>query len=84
MRWFGFGNHLRRLEALGRFLDLVLDGLALLEALESLHLHRGEVHENVFAALVVGDETEALVVVEPLDLAGGHNLSLLPEEIPKK
>src|SRR5690606_6615364 len=37
------------------------------------------VDEHVRAALVLGDEAEALLAVEPLDGTGGHGASPIPE-----
>src|SRR5882757_5713186 len=49
--------------------DLEFDLLAFLERAESRALNRREVHEDVITALAL-DESVALRVVEPLDLAG--------------
>ena len=66
-------HHVRRLGSLGSLLHVVGDALALLEGLESLHDDGAEVDEDVAAAVVLGDEAEALLLVEPLDGAGaGH------------
>ena len=48
------------------------DLLTLFEALEALHVDRREVREEVFAAVVRGDEAVTFCVVEPLDRAGCH------------
>jgi hypothetical protein len=50
------------LRALGH---VKLDGLTLLQALETASLDRGEMHENVFAILTA-DEAVAFSVIEPL------------------
>src|ERR1017187_10885847 len=49
-----------------------LDSLVLLKTAESVNLNRGVVHEDVGAAVVRGDETVALVGVEPLHGALRH------------
>src|SRR5699024_8092469 len=46
-------------------LGLKRDLLALVERLEAFALDGGEMHENVLAALVVGDEAVALFCVKP-------------------
>eukprot|EP00475_Leptophrys_vorax_P008608 TRINITY_DN1557_c0_g1_i1.p2 TRINITY_DN1557_c0_g1~~TRINITY_DN1557_c0_g1_i1.p2 ORF type:complete len:139 (+),score=13.21 TRINITY_DN1557_c0_g1_i1:767-1183(+) len=51
-------------------LDGELDDLVLVEATEALGLDAGLVDEELFAAIIGGDEAEALGAVEPLDLAG--------------
>src|SRR4051794_16075625 len=60
---------LRALLALG---NLELDPLVLVQAAVPRGLDRGEVGEDVRAAVVRGDEAEALVRVEPLHNAGNH------------
>src|SRR5688500_8045003 len=51
---------------LGALLHFVLHLVLLLERLESARLDGGEVHEQILAAVVGGDEAEPLGVVEPL------------------
>src|SRR5690606_36020579 len=63
-----------RLGALLALADLEADTLTLVEGLVALGLDRGEVDEQVIAALGRGDEPEALVGVEPLDGAFWHVL----------
>ena len=58
---------------LGIGLNLIGNLLALLEGLEAVAHDGGEVDEHVVAALVVGDEAEALGLVEPLDSTVIHN-----------
>src|SRR5918992_5241125 len=57
--------------------DVELNGIALGERFEPLPLNRAEVHETVLLAVVRGDETEPLRVVEPLHLAGRTHALLL-------
>src|SRR5919108_1747826 len=57
--------------------DVELNGVALGERLEALPLNRAEVHETVLLAVVRGDETKPLRVVEPLHLAGRTHALLL-------
>ena len=57
---------------LGIGLGVVGDLLALSQGTEALGLDGGEVDEHVAAAVVVGDEAEALFVVEPFDSAVIH------------
>src|SRR5205807_7008920 len=66
------GLNVRRLLSLGALGHFELDLLAFLERLEALHVDRREVREQVFAAVVRGDEPIALRVVEPLDGSGCH------------
>src|SRR5690606_2652588 len=61
-----------RLCALGALLHFVADPLAFLQAAEALGIDRGEMHENVCAAVLGRDEAEALGVVEPLHGAVLH------------
>ena len=51
-------------------LDGVLDRLTLVKAAEALRLDAGLVDEQLLAAIIRGDEAEALGGVEPLDLSG--------------
>src|SRR3954449_1301031 len=57
-------------------LGVVGDLRALGERLEAVRVDPRVVDEEVLAALVRGDEAEALVVVEPLDGSGCHVLLL--------
>src|SRR5215218_5334773 len=78
----GSGASARRLSlawsqvgGLGSFaslLDVKLDGLALLQGLQSAGLHRADVHEHILALLGT-DEAVAPVGVEPLDRASCHD-----------
>src|SRR5205085_12595382 len=65
-----------RLLAFGALRHVEADFLAFFERLEALHLNRGEVREEVFAAVVRGDEPVTLRVVEPLHSSGCHALRL--------
>jgi len=59
--------------------DLELYFLALSKRLEAVHLDRGEVHEYVFAALLL-NEAVAFSVIEPFDLPSSHSGCLLRGE----
>src|SRR6266496_3503115 len=61
-----------RLQALRPLHDLELHLLSFREAAEAVHLDRGVVAEDVLATVVLGDEAEALRVIEPLHDAGRH------------
>ena len=63
---------LRPLRTLG---DFEADPLAFLQAAEALGVDRGEVHEQIRAAILWRDETEALGVVEPFHGAVLHGLN---------
>src|SRR4051812_10281162 len=63
----GFGD-VPRLRTLGTIDDLELDRLTFLERPEAIATDRGIVHEHV-AATIALNESVALRVVEPLDLA---------------
>src|SRR3990172_5224994 len=65
-------SDVRRLEALRPLGDVELHLLALRQRTEAFGLDGGVVAEDVLAAVVLGDETEALRVVEPLHGAGSH------------
>src|SRR4051812_12666367 len=65
-----------RLRALGALRDVVLHSLVLLEGAETLSHDGGEMRENVLAAVILGDEAETLVRVEPFDGTGSHDFSL--------
>src|SRR3954469_23090802 len=62
----------RGLRALLALRDLELDPLVLVQAAVAGSLDCGEGGEDVCAAVVRGDEPEALVRVEPLHNAGNH------------
>ena len=57
--------------------DVELNGVPFSERLEPLSLDRAEVHETILLAVVRGDESEPLRVVEPLHLAGRTHALLL-------
>ena len=57
--------------------NLEFDLLAFLERPEAGALNRGEVHEHVVAPLAL-NESVALCVIEPLDLAGDAHTTCLP------
>ena len=57
---------------LGIGLGVVGHLLALSQGAEAVGLDGGEVDEHVAAAVIVGDEAEALFVVEPFDSAVIH------------
>jgi len=59
------------LETLGAPAHLEFDLVALGQALETRSLNGAEVHEHVLAVLL-GDETEPLRIVEPLHAALSH------------
>src|SRR5215213_7063982 len=63
-----------RLRTLPALAHLVGYLLALLEGLESAACYPRVVHEDVFAAIIWRDETEALLVGKPLDRSLGHVL----------
>src|ERR671910_3254986 len=67
-------SHVGCLGALRAFAELVLDLRALRERTESVALDGGEVDERVLAAIIGGDEAEALLVAEPLHDSGWHLL----------
>src|SRR6478735_225623 len=62
------------LGALGTLRDLELDLLVLVQGLVTLGLDRRVVHEDVVAAVLLRDEAEALLSVEPLNSALSHVL----------
>src|SRR5207344_2218529 len=55
-----------------------LDLLVLLQVAEPVACDRAVVHEDVGATVVLGDEAEALLAVEPLHSSCSHVLFLLP------
>src|ERR1700712_4815388 len=61
-----------RLRALGTLRDVELDLLVLVEGLVALRLDGRVVNEDVIAAVLLGDEAEALLGVEPLNCALSH------------
>src|SRR6266540_2610197 len=63
------------LRALRTLHHVELHALVLVQAAEALRLDSREVHEDVGAAVILRDEAEALVGVEPLDRALCHLLS---------
>src|SRR5690242_5260958 len=74
MRWCSSsdGTNVLRLRALGALRDVELDLLVLVEGLVALRLDGRVVNEDVIAAVLLGDEAEALLGVEPLDGALSH------------
>src|SRR5881628_1578878 len=66
-----------RLGALGALGHVELDLLVLVESLVTLHVDRRVVHEDVVAAVLLRDEAETLLGVEPLHGALSHAHLLL-------
>jgi len=58
----------RRLQSFRRRLGFVRHFLAFLQALVPFHLDGREVDEHVLSAVIVGDEAETLLIIEPLNL----------------
>jgi hypothetical protein len=63
----------RRLSSAAILLDFEIDLLAFNEVRHASTLNRGDVDENVRAAIVGLDEAEALGAVEPLDRSRCHS-----------
>src|SRR6188472_1641099 len=63
-----------RLGALGTLGDVELNLLVLVQGLVALGLNRRVVHENVVAAVLLRNEAETLLGVEPLHGALSHVL----------
>ena len=61
------------LGAFRTLLHFVADPLAFLRAAEARGVDGGKMHEHVGAAVLGGDETEALGIVEPLHCAVLHD-----------
>src|SRR3954453_14880778 len=68
------GTNVLRLGALGTLGDVELDLLVLVQGLVALGLNRRVVHEDVVAAVLLRDEAETLLGVEPLHGALSHLL----------
>ncbi|CAB1369821.1 conserved protein of unknown function [Denitratisoma oestradiolicum] len=64
----------RRLLALGTSGDVEANALTFGQGLETLALNRGEMGEEILAAVFGSDETETLGIVKPLHGACCHNL----------
>src|SRR5262249_60745754 len=88
-RFFYFRSGIRlyradvlRCRALRTLDDLELDRLTLAQRLESLPTDGGMVDEDVLGAVVRGDESEALRVVEPLHLSLRHGTDSFRKKTP--
>src|SRR5689334_18631976 len=68
------GSNVLRLRALGALRHVELDLLVLVEGLVALRLDRRVVHEDVVAAVLLRNEAETLLGVEPLHGALSHVL----------
>ena len=66
------GSSQVRASAAALVLQLVADALAFVQAAQACALDRADVHEDVLAAFLRLDETEAFSGVEPLDRAVRH------------
>ena len=62
----------RGLHSFGPIFGLIINRFPVLQSSESLAFDHGMMNKNVLSALFGGDETKPLLVVKPLDLAGGH------------
>src|SRR5512143_174828 len=60
------------LQALRPARDFELHFLAFLQGLETFHLDRRMMAEDIFAAIILGDETKPLRIVEPLYCTACH------------
>src|SRR3954452_8223623 len=69
------------LRALVARLGVIRDLRALGEGAEAVRVDAGVVHGEVLAPLVGRDEAEALVVVEPLNDAAGHDVKRPPHGV---
>src|SRR5579884_641083 len=67
--------HVRCLRTLAALRFLVLDLVALVQRLVAVSLDRAEVHEQILAAAVRGDEAVTLLGAEPLDRTDRHTFS---------
>src|SRR4030095_8218070 len=64
--------------------DVELDGIALRKRFEPASLDGTVVHEAILRAVIRGDETETLRVVEPLYFAGRTHSSLREENLSRE
>src|SRR5690606_27557470 len=71
-------RHVLRGRALGALDHVELHASALGERLEAAALDRRMMDEQILAAVLGGDEAEALLIVEPLHGAGGAHATPLP------
>src|SRR5512138_2575674 len=69
------------LRPLGPLGDVELHPLVLLEGAVTRGHDRREVRKHVLAAVILGDEAESLVPVEPFDGTGGHDFLLADSEV---
>jgi hypothetical protein len=75
------GFDVGRLLALGALHNFKADFLPFFERLESAHVDRGEVREQVIASIIRGDKTKTLCFVKPFNYTGCHLiLSLLMKQ----
>src|SRR2546425_887411 len=70
-------------QTFGTFDNLKLDGFPFVQGFETLSLNRGVMNEHILAGLL-GNETKAFFIVEPLDFTTGHNFFLVAEAQIKK
>ena len=76
------GLYVRRLFAFGPLRDFKRDFLPLFQGLEAIHLDCRKMGEQVVAAIIRGDESVTLGIVEPFDCTSCHMLSSLPACLP--
>lgn len=70
--WRSGRLNIRRLFAFWALCDFELYFLAFFQGLEAVHLNRGKVCEQIFAAIIRCNKTKAFGIVEPLDSACCH------------
>src|SRR5258708_55363 len=70
------GLDVRSLLALRALRDFELDFLSFLERFEPAHLNRGEVREQIFAAVIRGYKAITLGIIEPLNRTCWHRAFL--------
>ena len=70
-------------QSFGAFDNLKLDGFTFIQGFEALPLNGGVMNKHILAGLL-GNETKAFFVVEPLDFTTGHIFFLVAETQIKK
>jgi hypothetical protein len=61
-----YAAHLSRSRTLGTFLNDKLNAVTLFQGSEPVHFDGGMMHKNILLTPVMGDESKAFAVIEPL------------------
>jgi hypothetical protein len=69
-------DHVQRFQSLVGLGDLELNAVTFIKRLEALATNDGKMNENVLSSLILRDEPETLLIIEPFNYPVRHSCSL--------